>query len=138
MTRQEKYPDTSTFHYFNANPKNRVTDDCVIRAISTALNQDYNKTLMELVELSIKTGYMLNCKECYGKYLEQKGWKKCKQPRRANNTKYTGIEFCKQIADKKRTYIAHIGGNHIVAILNGKVNDIWNSTDGCVGNFWTK
>ena len=30
-------------------------------------------------------------------------------------------------------YIAHIGGNHIVAIVDGKVNDIWDSTNGVLG-----
>lgn len=56
MKRQEKYPETSTFHYYNANPKNRITTDCVIRAITTALEQDYNKTVMEMAEMQCKTG----------------------------------------------------------------------------------
>lgn len=38
---------------------------------------------------------------------------------------------------KKGNIIAHIGGNHIVAIVNHKVYDIWDSTDYCIGNFWT-
>lgn len=56
-TRQQKYPDTDTFHYYNANPKNRITGGCAFRAISTALNQDYNQTVMEMAELMCKTGY---------------------------------------------------------------------------------
>ena len=36
MRRQDKYPDTEVFHYFNANPKNRITTDCVVRAICLA------------------------------------------------------------------------------------------------------
>lgn len=146
MTRQQKYPDTSTFRYFNANPKNRITDDCVIRAISTALNQDYNKTLTELTELSIKTGYMLNCKECYNKYLECKGWVKMKQPRKADNTKYTGKEWCEWLNEndnRNEHIICNIGGHHIVCIVKEnyksfKVWDIWNSTYGCIGNYWIK
>ncbi len=43
MTRKEKFPDTKTFHYFNANPHNRITDDCVTRAIYTALEISYTK-----------------------------------------------------------------------------------------------
>ena len=35
-------------------------------------------------------------------------------------------------------YIAHIGGHHIIAIVDKKVNDTWDSTDGCIGNYWTK
>ena len=54
MTRQQKYPDTNTFHFYNANPKNKYTGDCVIRAISTALEQSWEQTIKELTELGIK------------------------------------------------------------------------------------
>lgn len=136
MTRQQKYPDTATFHYFNANPKNRITGDCWCRAICTALEIPYNQVVMEMAELQCKTGY--DSSDLIGRYLESKGWIKHKQPRKSNNTKYTGAEFCKLIAKTNRRYIANIGGHHIVAIVDGKVNDIWDSTDGCIGNYWTK
>lgn len=137
MTNQEKYQDTSTFHYYNANPKNRMTTDCVIRAISTALEQDYNQTVMEMAEMQCKTGYDVGDKKLYDKYLQSKGWVKHPQPRKADNRKFTGKEFCERTR-RYVNYIAHIGGNHIVAIVDGKVNDIWDSTDGCIGNYWTQ
>ena len=137
MTRQEKYPETSTFHYYNANPKNRITTDCVVRAITTALQQDYNKIVMELAEMQCKTGYDDGDVKLYDKYLQSKGWTKHKQPRKPDGTKYTGKEFCKR-ARRYERYIANIGGHHVVAIVNGKVNDIWDSTEGCIGNYWTK
>lgn len=137
MKRQDKYPDTSTFHYYNANPKNRITTDCVMREICTALQQDYNKTVIEMAELQCKTGYDNGDTKLIEKYLKEKGWVKHKQPRKSDNTKYTGKEFCRR-ARKYENYIANIGGGHTVAIINGKVNDIWDSTDGCIGNYWTK
>lgn len=137
-TRQEKYPETKTFHYYNANPKNRITGDCVFRAFTLGMEQDYNTTVMEMAELMCKTGYALNDTKGENKYLELKGWKKHSQPRKADGTKYTGKEFCRLLADKNKRYIAHIGGHHAVAIVNGKINDIWDSTDGCIGNYWTK
>lgn len=73
MDRRKKYPDTDTFHYFNANPKNRITGDCSFRAISTALMQDYNKTVMEMAELMCKTGYAMNDAKGEEKYLASKG-----------------------------------------------------------------
>lgn len=72
------------------------------------------------------------------KLLLYLGWVKHKQPRKPDNTKYTGKEFCRQIAENSVNYVANIGGNHTVAIINGKVHDTWNSTDGCIGNYWTK
>ena len=138
MKREEKYPDTATFRYYNANPKNRITTDCVVRAICTALEMPYNQVVMELAQMQCETGYDDGDKKLFGKYLESKGWVKHKQPRKADNTKYTGTEFCKQLAKKDKNYVANIGGNHIVAITKGKVNDIWNSTGKCIGNYWTK
>lgn len=151
-SRIDKYPETETFIYYNRNPKNKITGDCAIRAISTALDQDYNKTLMEMAELSCKTGYMFNDKKGIDRYLTSKGWVKHKQPRKSDNTKYTGKEWCEYISAfdpyaYSRNIVANIGGHHIVAILptgenkdrqNYKVHDTWNSTYKCVGNYWVK
>lgn len=134
MKRQDKYPDTSTFHYYNANPHNRITGDCWARALCTGLKIPYTQVVMEMAELQCKTGY--DASVLISKYLSSKGWIKCQQPRKVDNTKYTGKEFCKHY--KLKNAIANIGRNHIVAILDGKVNDIWDSTDGCIGNYWIK
>lgn len=42
MKRQDKFPDTTTFHYHNANPHNRITGDCVTRAETVVLEIPYN------------------------------------------------------------------------------------------------
>lgn len=136
-SRQSKYPNTKTFNFHNQNPKGRVTGDCVFRAISLATNKPYNECVIEMAQLMCETGYALNDNKGIEKYLSNLGWVKHKQPRKANNTKYTGKEFCSKVVDKSKRYIANIGGHHIVAIVDGKVNDIWDSTDGCIGNYWT-
>lgn len=149
MTREQKYQNTSTFTYYNANPKNRITGDCVIRALCTAMNEPYEKVYRELFEFSMQNKYMLNDKKCYEKWLESKGWVKKAQPRKSDNTKYTGKEFCKELSQSieflGKSVIAKIGGHHIVCIketdgLNGvhKVHDIWDSTSKCIGNYWVK
>lgn len=139
MRRQDKFPDTTTFHFYNANPHNRYTTDCVIRAICTALEQPWEQTLKDLAEIAVKKGVMVDDVACYGEYLRRKGWMKRQQPRKTDNTKYTGKDFCKSsICDGNRRYIAHIGGHHIVAIVEKRVWDIWNSTGGCIGNYWVK
>lgn len=125
--------DTDTFKYYNANPRKKHTTDCVTRAICTALNQSYDQTARELLELSLKTGYDISDPRCFGKYLELKGWIKNKQPRKPNNTKFTGSEFVKVF---EGVCVANLGGNHTVCIKGGKVFDIWDSTAGCIGNYW--
>ena len=138
MTRQQKYPETRTFHYYNANPKNRITGDCRIRAIATACEVPYNQVVMDLAKIQCETGYDQCCNQGLDILLKQYGWVKHRQPRKDDNTKYTGEEFCKRLANRKERYVANIGGHHIVAIVEAKVYDIWDSTDGCIGNYWTK
>ena len=57
MKRSEKYRETSSFVYFNANPRNRVTSDCVIRAISAATKIPYRQVVMEMADIQCDTGY---------------------------------------------------------------------------------
>lgn len=150
MNRRQKYPNTKTFRFFNANPKDRFTGDCVIRAISTATKMNYNDVVMGLAETMCETGYDMQSPEGFDRYLARLGWIKQKQPRKANGTKYTGEEFCKYLNKNLDGWygegiIANIGGHHTVAIMptdnldkqeNWKVFDTWNSTDGSIGNYW--
>lgn len=146
MRRQGKYPNTKTFQFFNANPKGRYTTDCVIRAISTAADIPYKKVVMEMAEMQCKTGYDRSESKLIDMYLSSKGYVKYKQPRKLDGRKYTGAEFCDVLRHREFVdgimlndrIIANIGGHHIVAIMDGKVWDIWNSTGGCIGNYWVK
>lgn len=136
MKRQEKYPNTDTFTYYNANPKNRITCDCMFRAISAATGLAWEECVKLYYSTVIESYYA--DEKALDKLLQKLGWEKHKQPRKPDNTKYTGTEFCRQIAETDVNYIANIGSNHTVAIIDGKVHDIWDSTDGCIGNYWTK
>lgn len=152
MKRQQKYPDTGTFHFYNANPKGRFTGDCRIRAISTATDIPYNMIVLALAVIQIETGYDQTANQGISILMEKLGWKKMPQPRHENGTKYTGEEFCMaqqsllfgdgnvgnwNIKPASRIF-CNIGGHHEVAIIDGKVWDTWNSTQGCIGNYWVK
>lgn len=136
-TRQTKYPNTATFVFENRNPKGRITTDCVVRAISKATNKKWETILMELIRTTIDTGYMINEPKCYGVYLQAKGWKKQKQPRKIDNTKYTLSEFIR--LHKTGTYLVHLP-HHLTAVKDGKCYDIWDCSKSSrrVGNYWTK
>lgn len=146
-TRQQKYPDTKTFHFYNANPHGRITGDCVTRAIATALDIDYNIAVFMGAIVQVETGYDNATAQGIDYILKRVGWSKQKQPRKWDGTKYTGKEFCAEIQRgidgdfyylQGKRIVANIGGHHTVAIVDGKVWDIWNSTGGCIGNYWTK
>lgn len=140
-TRTQKYPNTDTYHYYNANPKNRITGDCTFRAIATAMHKPWNEVVMEMAQMSCETGYAINDKKGIERYLAKQGWEKCHQPRKLDNTKYTGKEF---IWDIVREYyndvpiIVSIGGHHLTCVDHNVFCDIWDCTDKSVGNYWIK
>jgi hypothetical protein len=148
MKRQDKYPETSVFHYHNQNPRNRITTDCVIRAISAATEIPYNQVVMEMAELQCKTGYDDGDVKLYDQYLKSKGWHKYPQPRKPDGTKYTGKEFCQEASHRfellDRSIVANIGGGHMVCIKSNtfyeghKIWDIWDCSHKCIGNYWIK
>lgn len=137
MKRVDKYPDTDTFKFYNANPKGLYTSDCVVRAISTVLNQSWEQTLIEMTQIGLKICRVFNDNKTIEVYMETKGWIKNKQPRKSNGKKVTGSEFCRCASANER-YLCNIGGHHIVAVVNKRVHDTWDSTGGCIGNYWTK
>lgn len=136
MRRQDKYPNNDYFVFYNANPKNKVGGDCVIRAICTSLGQSWEDTVREMTEMGIKLGYVLNDKHVYEKYLESKGFIKHSEPRDENNCKITVKTAIKKI--NLNNAVANVGSHHVVAIVNGKVNDIWDSSKQTIHTYWKK
>lgn len=130
--------ESETYHYYNANPKNRKGSDCVARALCTAMNMKWETVIREMTEVGITKGYEATDTKTIAEYLKLKEWEKQLQPRKGDNTKYTGAEFCKKLRAEGNTkpIIANIGGHHMVAIINNKINDIWNCSHKCIGNYW--
>jgi hypothetical protein len=135
-SRREKYPDTKYFTYYNANPRNRITGDCVFRAFSFALGIPYNKCVMEMAETMCETGYSLNDKKGIERFLTKKGWIKHPQLRHPDGTKYTVKDFID--THKTGTYILSMA-HHETVVKDGKNYDIWDCVrcGGVVGNYWT-
>ena len=152
MPRQEKYPDTSYFNYYNHNPHNRKCDDCVFRAIGDAMDMPWAYAVRILTKIGLINGYPAGDKNTYVSFFKMTEIEKCKQPRKADNTKYSGKEWLTYLNDNyinlyKDVYaiVAHIGTHHIVCIkpiedtrnqMNFVVRDIWDSTNGAIGNYF--
>ena len=141
----KKPKNTGIFSYENLNPYKRKAGDCVIRAVAKsvyegktgAFGDAWKYALDGLCNVAMETGYMINTPDCYGRLLERKGFKKHKQPRHENGTKYTLKEF---IAEHKTgTYVVNMP-HHLTTVKNGKCYDTWNWTqsDRRVGNYWEK
>lgn len=132
--------DTDVFKFNNPNPKNNRTTDCVVRAIALATHRAWGTVYREMFEFSFERGRMVGDATLIDLYLKHLGWVKHPSPRRPDNHRYRGYEFCREYIPQHlagKTIIANIGAEHIVAIIDGRVNDIWNSTNGAIGNYWT-
>ena len=145
--RKEKYPDTEWFHYNNVNPKGKITTDCVYRAISNAMQIPYAQVAREMTEMQISTGWDTGESRLIDKYITSKGWCKHSQPYKYddydNKKKFTGKEFVDYLSHMPknmscfRRVIMNIGAEHLSCVINGKIEDIWNCSNNCVGVWWT-
>ncbi len=135
--RKPKNPkDTVYFHYYNANSHNHKVGDCVIRAISTILEQPWEVTYDGLVEIGRKYGRMPNDDNVINRYLTALGYEKQKEPRTADNKKIKISDYVKE--HPHFTAIASLGTRHLAAVVDGIVYDIWDSSDEILHTFYVK
>ena len=112
------------YSYFNPNPiKNKRVGDCVVRAISKALNQSWEETYIELSLLGYIMGDWGSSNAVWNAYLKSKGFIReivsndCPEC-------YTINDFCEEYP--QGIYV--IGtGSHAVAVVDGILFDSWNS-----------
>ena len=138
--RKAHYPETSTFHWYNANQKGKLDGDCVFRAMATVLDTTWEEAVRDMCEMSIKTGYCINGRKNIAKYLESKGFVKQAQPRDYDNSKITIKQFLLENKTwlKGKKLFVNAGSGHVAAIVDGKIWDTWDSTWTKIGNYWIK
>jgi hypothetical protein len=111
--------------YLN-NPFGLRVGDCVIRAISKALEQSWEKTYIDLCVQGFMLGDLPNSNAIFGAYLRHKGFKR----RTIEDCPdcYSVEDFCQD--HPKGVYV--IGtGSHVVCICDGCAFDAWNSLQEC-------
>ena len=107
---------------YNPNPLGLRVGDCVIRAISKALNQDWEKTYIDLCVQGFMMGDLASSNAVWSAYLKHRGFKRhtiddCPDC-------YTVDDFCKE--HTAGVYV--IGtGSHAVAVVDGCYYDAWPS-----------
>ena len=119
--------------YHNKNPMNNRVGDCVIRALSTALNQEWEKTYAELCIQGLMFCDLPSSNAVWGAYLAHKGYKRYTIPNACNC--YTVEDFCTE--HPQGTYILGTG-THAVTIMNGIIHDVWDSSNETVIYYFAK
>lgn len=108
------------FEYFNPNPLGKHIGDCVIRALSKALNKDWHEVYTELIICGYINCDLPSSNSVWGNYLLKQGYK-----RYIISEDCTIGDFANEHANG--TYIVGTG-SHAVAVCDGIVCDAWDSS----------
>lgn len=111
--------------YHNENPENNRVGDCVVRALSTVLSQEWEVTFTELVLVALKRHDMPSANAVWGAYLKEKGFRRATLPDECPAC-YTARDFCE---DHKTGRYVLAFGTHVCAVINGYYYDTWDSGD---------
>lgn len=117
------------WRYYNRNPDKREEEDCVCRAISTALGLDY-RVADNLIRLAADAqGCEPLCVCCYQRLLEGVY---------GLNPVYCDFEeTVREVAERypNRKLIIRVEG-HLTCSMYGVVTDIWDCSEELVDRFW--
>ena len=114
------------YQFYNENPLNRFTDDCVIRSISCATNRNWDEVYDELSNLAQKHGTLFDKKEFVQWYLD---------------SHYKRVPYIpKKVKDVAKIYSNNIilctVRNHICCIRFGTIIDTFNPSERLVEDAW--
>lgn len=110
--------------YFANNPKGKHTGDCVVRALSKALNQGWNETYTDLCAEGLSMSDWGNSNPVWDSYLIRKGFRRHVIPNSCPNC-FTIADFANRHTNG--TYIVATG-SHVVCVRDGDIFDSWDSS----------
>lgn len=113
------------FIFCNPNPDRILVGDCVIRAVSIALAQDWETSYIGIALKGLEMHDMPSSNDVWREYLKQKGFT-CSLIPNTCPACYTVKDFCKD--NPKGRYVLGTG-THAVSVVNGDYYDIWDSGD---------
>lgn len=113
------------WEYYNPNPLERKTGDCAVRALSKALDTDWESAYAKLCSNGFAMGDMPNSNQVISAVLRMEGFYKANMPNECPDC-YSVEEFCED--NPKGVYVLGTG-THVVAIEDGKYYDTWDSGD---------
>lgn len=112
------------FVMFNPNPNNKKrVGDCVIRAISKALEMSWEDAYIQLCIQGYIVGDLPSSNHTWDVFLKAKGFVKDVVPNDCPGC-YTIEDFCKD--HPQGTYVLGTG-SHAVAVIDGDYYDTWDS-----------
>ena len=122
------------YRRYNANPDRKQVGDCVIRAVSAALGQDWETTYAEIALEGYQLCDMPSANHVWGAYLRRRGFTRNIIPDECPDC-YSVADFCRD--HPHGTYILSLQG-HVVAAIDGDYYDTWDSGSRIPLYYWQR
>ena len=113
------------WQHINKNPRGRCVGDCTVRAISTATNNGWAETYLDLCLFGLLMADMPSANAVTAAYLKKHGFQRKNIPETCPDY-YSVKDFCR---DHKDGIFVLGTGTHMIAVINGDYYDAWDSGD---------
>ena len=122
------------FVYYNPNPKNLHTVDCVVRALTAFLNMSWRNAFLDIINWCADRGRVnFNYRSSYNEYLKEKGYERHKKPRKNVSVG----EFVEYFAEYGKVYIVSMP-RHLTLVINRRLCDIWDCSSKKMDGYWVR
>ena len=121
------------FNYWNPSPTGSRVGDCSVRAVSKALDVDWESAYTMLALKGFEMGDMPNANAVINALLKSKGFERHTIPNTCPDC-YTIGNFADE--NSSGTYVLGTG-NHVVTIVDGIIYDSWDSSNEIPLFYWT-
>lgn len=117
---------------FNENPTGRRVGDCAVRAVSVALNVDWETAYAMIAVNGFAMGDMPSSNSVWGSVLRQNGFSRTAIPDACSDC-YTAAEFASE--HPEGIYVLGFG-NHVATVKDGDIYDAWDSSNEIPQYYW--
>lgn len=118
----------------NKNPLKKRVGDCVIRAISTVMDDSWDRTYLGIVAEGYALKDMPSANYVWGSYLSKHGFYRNVISNTCPSC-YSVRDFCDE--HKKGRYVLATG-THAIAVIDGNFIDTWDSGDEVPLFYWKR
>ncbi len=120
--------------YYNPSPIEANVGDCTIRALTKALDSDWENVYIDLCIYGLRMCDMPSANIVWGAYLRDKGFIRRMIPDDYID-RYTVEDFCKD--NPNGIFVLGLS-SHVVCVVDGIIYDTWDSSGEIPLYYWTR
>lgn len=114
-----------SYVFYNPNPRKKRTADCVIRALTKALDMSWEQVYINAASRGFEIAEMPSAGHVWRSILRGHGYQSYIIPDECPDC-YTVEDFCRE--HREGTYVLATV-NHVVTVINGDYYDTWDCGD---------